>query len=218
MTSRSIIRRGRSFLLTALHTPSSHGFFSYGNPLGPVQGVGYVNELLARLTESPVVDHTQHNYTLPFPLDRSMYIDFTHENLMVAVYSAMGLFNVSKHLDPKKMPKDSDREWLASRMVPFSSRMVVERLSCPAHAELDAGADAEVGFALEDGLPESGRFVRIFVNDELQPLEFCNNDHSLLKHGSHWQKKHSLCTLEHFVGSQEYARRSGDGDFEKCYN
>lgn len=177
----------------------------YGNALGPIQGVGYVNELIARLTNTPVSDRTQHNYTLEFPLDRSIYADFTHENLMIAVYSAMGLFNVSKHLDPKKLPRDENREWLASHMVPFSARMVVERLSCSAEYAQDQS----------DSLSGSETFVRIFVNDELQPLGFCHHHHDLL---SYWERKHGLCTLDNFVASQAYASRSGDGDFNKCYN
>lgn len=39
----------------------------YGNPLGPVQGVGYVNELLSRLTGNITyanMDMTQVNHTL----------------------------------------------------------------------------------------------------------------------------------------------------------
>ncbi|KIP09825.1 hypothetical protein PHLGIDRAFT_22644 [Phlebiopsis gigantea 11061_1 CR5-6] len=164
----------------------------YGDPLGPVQGVGYINELLARLTGTPVADRTTHDAALPFPLDRALYADFTHENLMVAVYGAMGLFDVSKHLDPTRLPPDEDREWFAGRMVPFSARMVVERLSC-------GGGDGG-----------GGALVRIFVNDALQPLEFCNDgDEDLAELG--------LCTLASFVASQGYARRSGDGDFEKCY-
>ncbi|KAI0683443.1 histidine phosphatase superfamily, partial [Cytidiella melzeri] len=103
----------------------------YGNALGPIQGVGYVNELLARLTNQPVQDQTQHNFSLPFPLDRTMYVDFTHENSQVAVFTTLGLFNVSKAPDPEKMEeKPSKREWMASRMVPFSGRMVVEKLAC----------------------------------------------------------------------------------------
>ena len=35
-----------------------------GNGLGPTQGVGWVNELLARLTNKAVVDHTSTNTTL----------------------------------------------------------------------------------------------------------------------------------------------------------
>jgi hypothetical protein len=169
---------------------------------------------------------------LPFPLDRSIYVDFTHENLMVAVFSAMGLFNVSKPLNPKKLPMDDDREWLASHMVPFSTRMAVERLRCPVDVSETKGLQATLEGRqrsalwntdlmthaeddVEDArnhLSESELFVRILVNDELQPLEFCNN------YGSSWQRKHGLCTLLDFVQSQGYARRSGDGDFEKCYN
>ena len=53
--------------------------------------------------------------------------------------------------------------------------------------------------------------MRVFVNDALQPLAFCNGgDGDLAELG--------LCTLGKFVASQGYARRSGDGDFEKCYN
>ncbi|KAH8078392.1 acid phosphatase [Cristinia sonorae] len=163
----------------------------YGEALGPIQGVGYLNELLARLTNRPVSDHTKHNSTYPFPLSRPFYIDFTHENLMVAVYSAMGLFNITRHpLDPKKMHKD--RTWVASKMVPFSSRMVVEKMSC-----MRGKMSKEMG----------EEYVRVFVNNALQPLEFCG-----AKKGGD-----GLCTLEAFVESQGYARRSGDGDFEKCY-
>ncbi|EMD39464.1 hypothetical protein CERSUDRAFT_45367 [Gelatoporia subvermispora B] len=121
----------------------------YPHGLGRVQGVGYVNELIARLTGTPVRDHTQHNASLLFPLDRALYADFTHENEMVAVYAALGLYNISEPLDPREM--DVDREWVASRMVPFSARMVVERLECK----------------------HEGAAVRIFVNDALQSLGFC---------------------------------------------
>ena len=76
----------------------------YGNPLGPIQGVGYVNELLARLTDSPVCDNTTHNASLEFPLGRAVYADFTHENLMIPVFAALGLFNVSEPLDPRVLP------------------------------------------------------------------------------------------------------------------
>ncbi|THG97873.1 hypothetical protein EW026_g4210 [Hermanssonia centrifuga] len=165
----------------------------YGNSLGPVQGVGYVNELISRLTGRPVQDSTQHDPSLSFPLGRTLYADFTHENLMVAVFSAMGLFNFSEGLNPKKM--DENRGWVASRMVPFSARMVVERLACYGSGTED-----------EDEEGEEEEYVRVLVNDELQPMEFCGAG------------KDGLCTLDGFVQSQEYARRSGNGDFEKCYN
>ena len=99
---------------------------SYGQELGPVQGVGYINELIARLTGQPVQDSTQTNHTLDssnetFPLDRTVYADFSHDNQMVAIYSAMGLFTQSAALDPSN--PDPARTWRASNLVPFSARM-----------------------------------------------------------------------------------------------
>jgi len=68
-------------------------------------------------------------------------------------------------------------------MTPFAGRMVTEKLKC-------AGGD----------------FVRIFVNDALQPLEFCGADSS------------GVCSLKKFLASQKYARKNGEGDFEKCFD
>ena len=121
-----------------------------------MQGVGYVNELIARLTESPVRDNTQTNRTLDadsstFPLDRKIYIDFSHENEIVAIYSAMGLFRQRHSLDPRN--PDPKRTWIASYLVPFSARLVTERLDC-------SGTSS----------------VRMLVNDRLQRLEFCGSD------------------------------------------
>ena len=179
-----------------------------GNALGPVQGIGYVNELLARLTDSPVHDRTQHNASLPFPLHKKLYADFSHENLLVAVYAAMGLFNVTEGdaPNPKKIPKDwEQRVWRASRMVPFSARMVVERLECGrVRAE---GKDVQPDSEGAEKTTVTETFVRVFVNDALQPLEFCGA-----------KTREGMCRLDAFVKSQAYARNDGYGDFEKCYN
>jgi len=45
-------------------------------------------------------------------------------------------------------------------------------------------------------------YVRILVNDVVQPLEFCNG-------------LRGLCELDAFVESQGYAKNDGEGDFEK---
>lgn len=166
----------------------------YGQPLGPVQGVGWVNELIARLTNSPVQDHTQSNSTLDsssatFPLDRTIYADFSHDDQLTAIMSAIGIFKQPgvEPLDPTK--PDKRRIWRASTLVPFASRMVVERLDCTTGR---------------------GRFkrttpsVRLLVNQEIQPLEFCGAD------------EHGICTLDAFVRSQGFARRGGN--FAQCFD
>ncbi|EJD01736.1 phosphoglycerate mutase-like protein [Fomitiporia mediterranea MF3/22] len=128
----------------------------YGQDLGPVQGVGYINELIARLMESPVRDNTQTNRTLDsdpstFPLNRTMYADFSHDNEMIAIYSALGLFRQKSNLDPTQ--PNPQRTWITSQLTPFSARLVTERLDC----------SGEVS-------------VRMLVNDALQTLEFCGAD------------------------------------------
>ncbi|KAJ6485453.1 acid phosphatase [Mycena vitilis] len=113
----------------------------YGALLGRVQGVGYINELLARLMDTPVNDTTQTNTTLTsnpvtFPLNRTFYADFSHDNQMTAIYSAMGLFPQANPLDPTH---PVPRTWVASLLVPFSARMVVERLKCGTRTPFGTG-------------------------------------------------------------------------------
>ncbi|KAF8629279.1 hypothetical protein AX15_003537 [Amanita polypyramis BW_CC] len=167
----------------------------YGQPLGRVQGVGWVNELLARLTGREVEDHTQTNRTLDgdpktFPLDRKIYADFSHDNEMIAIYAAIGLFPQYTALDPSHLDTNPNRTWVASKLVPFGARMVVEKLGC----------DVE-------GVEGKKEFVRIFVNDAIQPLEFCGGDYV-----------DRMCELREFVKSQSYARHDGEGDWEACFD
>ncbi|KAF8165911.1 phytase [Crassisporium funariophilum] len=170
----------------------------YGQALGPVQGVGYINELLARLTETPVRDNTQTNRTLDaspitFPLDRHLYADFSHDNEMIAIYSAMGLFKQAQPLDPTH--PDPRRTWITSHLTPFSGRMVTERLSCRPQRRGTLGV-----------APSNAKaYVRILVNDAVQPLQFCGAG------------KDGICDLNAFVESQAYVRNDGEGDFEKCF-
>ena len=168
----------------------------YGQDLGPVQGVGYINELLARLTGLPVEDNTQTNRTLnsspiTFPLNRTLYADFSHDNEMIAIYAALGLFKQSVPLDPTK--PDPGRTWITSHLTPFSGRMVTERLSCLIPDES------------QNTQPEGNVYVRILVDDAIQPLEFCGANED------------GICQLDAFVESQAYARNDGEGDFEECF-
>ncbi|KAJ7940224.1 histidine phosphatase superfamily [Mycena leptocephala] len=126
-------------------------------------------------------------YPATFPLDRAIYADFSHDNTMVAIFGALGLFVQPRPLSTTK--PDAQRTWRTHEMVPFSGRMVVEKLVCGS------------------GLRE---YVRILVNDALQPLSFCAADGDALGVG--------LCTLAAFVQSQSYARSNGEGDWERCFS
>ena len=125
--------------------------FGAGAQLGPTQGVGWVNELIARLTNRPVNDSTSTNRTLDgsprmFPLDRRLYADFSHDNIMTSIFFAMGLFNGS----------EGELEgFRASETVPFAGRSVVEKMSCRGEEE---------------------EMVRVIINDRVMPLHQCGGD------------------------------------------
>ncbi|KAL9129538.1 MAG: hypothetical protein Q9217_002025 [Psora testacea] len=157
--------------------------FGPGSPLGPTQGIGFVHELIARLTSSPVQDSTTVNHTLDsdpatFPLARSVYADFSHDNDMTSIFAALGLFNNTPPLSQRKiMTMDEMRGYSASRTVPFAARMVVEKLQCEVEPE---------------------ELVRVLVNGRVLPLETC---------GGHDEM--GRCKLGKFVESLGFATRGG---------
>ena len=71
---------------------------AFGSPVARVQGIGYIQELVARLTHTPIKTHnTSTNATLndnpiTFPLGQSLYVDATHE---VVVLNSKGFFRFS---------------------------------------------------------------------------------------------------------------------------
>ena len=165
--------------------------YGAGNPLGASQGVGFVNELIARLTSTPVTDTTSVNTTLDsnpetFPLNRTLYADFSHDNTMVSIYTALGLFNSTAPLPPSTVQTPEQMKgYAASWSVPFGGRSYIEKMVC---------ADA----------PDANEeYVRILLNERVVPLHGCPVDAL------------GRCRLRDFVEGLSYARRGGD--WEACF-
>ncbi|PHH73127.1 hypothetical protein CDD82_5637 [Ophiocordyceps australis] len=176
--------------------------YGNGNGLGPTQGVGYVNELIARLTGQSVKDGTTTNSTLDsspetFPLNRQLYADFSHDNSLTSVYAALGLYNATQDLLVKyRLSPRQTHGYSASWTVPFAARMYVEKMRCGARdgaAQLaDKGAEAD-----------GEELVRILVNDRVVPLQGCGSD------------RLGRCRLTDFVESLGFAR--GGGRWDTCF-
>jgi len=157
--------------------------FGPGNPLASTQGVGYVNELIARLTKTPVKDKTTTNSTLDsnpttFPLDRPLYADFTHDNTLMTVYGALGLYTNDTVLPSDRiLPPTKAGGYSASWAVPFAARMYVEKMQC--------GTDHDV------------ELVRVLVNDRVVAPKGCKAD------------KLGRCKVDDFVKGLEFAKKGG---------
>ena len=162
--------------------------FGPGNPLGPTQGVGFANELIARLTNTLVKDHTSTNSTLDssnatFPLGRSLYADFSHDNDMTGIFFALGLYNGTGLLSTTvRETIEQTNGYSASWTVPFSARAYFEKMVCGEGWE---------------------QMVRVIVNDRVLPLANFGAD------------TRGLVPLEQFVGTMSFAR--GGGDWEECF-
>lgn len=80
---------------------------AFGSPVARVQGTGYVQELVARLTHTPIEDHifstnaTLDDSPITFPLGQSIYVDATHEVVVLngrqAVFPDVAQLMVGSH-------------------------------------------------------------------------------------------------------------------------
>ncbi|GAD91551.1 phytase [Paecilomyces variotii No. 5] len=162
--------------------------YGAGNPLGPAQGIGFVNELIARLTRTPVQDHTSTNSTLDsnpatFPLNATLYADFSHDNGLTPIFFALGLYNGTKPLSTTEVESIFQTDgYSAAWSVPYAARSYVEMMTCAY---------------------EEQPLVRILVNERVIPLHGCKTDNL------------GRCTLNEFVDGLSFARSGGN--WETCF-
>lgn len=170
------------------HYQSLGKYYGYGagNPFGPTLGVGYVNELVARLTASPVDDHTSTNRTLdsdsatfPFGPGYRLFADFSHDNTLASIYAALGLDSSFPPLSNTTLNGSRQTDgYSAATFVPFGARMYIEKLQCR-------------------GANEEG--VRIIVNGRVVPVEACKS-HSI---------RDGQCPLSVFLKTVAWAKDGG---------
>ncbi|GAB1525295.1 hypothetical protein RhiTH_008453 [Rhizoctonia solani] len=171
---------------------------SYGSAYARSLGAGWVNELLSRLTGTPVQDSTSTNRTLDsshktFPIGSCaprIFADFSSDNNIVTILSSLGILRDSVPLPSAgPIPSHKDQQFVVSRMVPFGGLTLVEKLTC-------------------SGPHLNGDHVRIIINDavvSLDSLPECVGS----------EKINGLCPLDQFVHSQAYARAGGN--FTACF-
>jgi hypothetical protein len=65
-----------------------------------------------------------------FPLNQSLYLDFTHDTNIANVITALGLSQFSQFLLTKGPP--ANQQLITSHMEPFAARLVLEKIECSA--------------------------------------------------------------------------------------
>ncbi|CAL5873652.1 uncharacterized protein PFLUO_LOCUS7934 [Penicillium psychrofluorescens] len=183
-----------------LQSLSKYYGFGGGNSLGPAQGIGFANELIARLTQSAVQDSTSTNHTLDapdaatFPLNATLYADFTHDNGMIPIFFALGLYNGTAPLPTSHVESAAAAGgYSAAWTVPFGARAYVEMMQCSDEQTQD----------VEDGTSDEEPYVRVLVNDRVVPLHGCPVD------------GFGRCRRGDFVRALRFAREGGNWD--QCF-
>lgn len=123
-----------------------YGMASHGTPVGAPEGAGWLYELLARLekkTISPAEAGWGVNTTLTssedvFPTDQSLYLDMTHDSVVVSVLTALGLDILKEDLPSTKIL--APRQFVLSRLTPFGARLYIEVLGCGEESDDEASS------------------------------------------------------------------------------
>ncbi|EPE07535.1 histidine phosphatase [Ophiostoma piceae UAMH 11346] len=182
--------------------------YSYGNPTGRAQGIGYLQEFIARLTNQyiPVsnssVNSTITNNAKDFPLGAKFYADFSHDDIIISVLAAMSLDYFKDPPNVKQFPPKRDRRFVLSQMTPFGGHLVAEVYGCASanpvaeteHTTIYSNT-ATTGYSAANA---KHKFLRLRLNNGILPLH-------TIRGGGCAGRTDGLCGVNDFLKSQANA-------------
>ncbi|RXW17979.1 hypothetical protein EST38_g7881 [Candolleomyces aberdarensis] len=151
---------------------------AFGSPVAKVQGIGWIQELVSRLTKTPIeVHNTSTNSTLhnpvTFPLGNSLYVDATHEVVVLNIITALNLTSFARDgpLPYTHIPKN--RSFRVAELAPFATNVQFQLLSCTS---------------------TPGEQIRVIINDGVAPLTGIRGCP---------EQKDGMCPVDTFVAAQK---------------
>ena len=125
--------------------------FGFGSPVSRALGIGYVQELVARLTHTPIktynssTNSTLDGNPITFPLDQSLYVDATHDGLVLSgnccssfswyviylfklVIAALNLNTFAESGPLSYTHIRHDRSFRVSELAPFATNIQFQRV------------------------------------------------------------------------------------------
>ncbi|KAJ7642412.1 acid phosphatase [Mycena polygramma] len=130
-----------------------------GNPAVAAQGIGWVQELVSRLTQTRITESTSTvNSTvvgsnITFPLSQPIFVDATHDTVISTIVVAMNFTSLAATgpLPATHIPKN--RSYIVNQISPFGSNLVGQVLSCPASpASTNDTAPTHIRWILNDAV------------------------------------------------------------------
>lgn len=155
---------------------SFNGNSGFASPTGRGVGIGFVQEFYARL-QGHLYDlepgATNVNYTLArmdstFPLNQTMYFDFSHDTNIMSIITAFGLTQFADVLSSTRILEN--RSMVVSHLTPFGARMVWEVIHSPApvRSMRPKGTDRPTASFYDAG--EATTYIHLLIGQRTVPL------------------------------------------------
>ncbi|KXG51775.1 Histidine phosphatase superfamily, clade-2 [Penicillium griseofulvum] len=156
-----------------------YGSFGFGSPSGRAQGIGYVQELAARLQSKLImssdssINYTYDDNTRSFPLDQPLYMDMSHDDVIVSVLAALGLdyFRYGPHGLPVSVEHAPRRNFNINQMTPFGARLYSEVWTCPKDASFKHLQVQKYKNPDLSSNPYTTDYIRFVLNNAPVPLD-----------------------------------------------
>lgn len=135
-------------------------------------GIGYQQEVIARLKNHTLgysgsqINTTLDSSTETFPLNQSLYLDFSHDTNIISILTAFGL--TSTRDDPPLSSKHypGDHNFTVSHLTPFAARLDIEVIKAPKPVRADRGGS---GYVETEGSKET-KYIHFMLNQRTLPL------------------------------------------------
>lgn len=189
--------------------------YGFGNPTGRAQGLGYLQELLARLNNEYIfesnssVNSSITNSTAYFPLGRPFYADFTHDDIIISVLAAMSVDYYHDSPNLTQYPPDPERHWRMSRITPFGAKLITEVIGCSEPNPAAVHNRRVYYYPEQYGYDKSNarnKFIRMRLNNGIVPLD-------TIRGGQCEGRSDGLCSLDDFIASQADAEKLANYDY-----
>ncbi|KAI5466074.1 histidine phosphatase superfamily [Mariannaea sp. PMI_226] len=162
----------------------------FHSPTGRAVGIGYQQEVIARLKNHTLgysgsqINTTLDSSTETFPLNQSLYFDFSHDTNIISILTAFGLTQFREDLPSDRYP--GEHEFTVAHVTPFGARLDIEIIKTPKPVSINRD-----GF--DDG--KETKYIHFILNQRTLPL-----GKSFSECGD---RKDGWCELDTFLEIQE---------------
>ncbi len=107
-----------------------------GSPVAAAQGKGFLEEFVARLTDTPLAtfdsntNATLDSSNVTFPLHQSLYLDAAHEVAILNFLAALNMTALSPTVPSETSPETDGHVFDASKVVPMATAWQAQVLEC----------------------------------------------------------------------------------------